>query len=192
LVKDIISGMFIILEDSISVGDVVILKGTGAMVENINLRTIRMRDLSGNVHVIPHSSVDMITNMTKDYSRYLLDVGVAYREDTDQVVEILKAIGAEMQADPEYGQNILEPIEIMGVDRFEDSAVIVRARLTTKPIKQWNIGREFNRRMKKAFDERGIEIPFPHQTLYFGEPKEGTPPPLYMEQVARAFEKRDD
>jgi small conductance mechanosensitive channel len=189
LVKDIISGLFIILEDSMSVGDVVILKGTGGLVEKINLRTIRVRDLSGNVHVFPHSNVDMITNMTKEYSRYVLDVGVAYREDTDQVVEILKEIGTEMQADPVFGPNILEPIEILGVDRFEDSAVIVRARLTTKPIKQWNVGREFNRRMKKIFDERGIEIPFPHRTIFFGEPKEGTPPPLYMEQVARAFEK---
>lgn len=192
LVKDIISGLFILLEDSISVGDVVILKGTGGLVENINLRTIRMRDLSGNVHVIPHSSVDMITNMTKDYSRYLLEVGVAYREDSDQVVEVLKEIGAEMQADSVYGPDMLAPIEILGVDRFEDSAVIIRARLTTKPIKQWNVGREFNRRMKKAFDERGIEIPFPHRTIFFGEPKQGTPPPLYMEQVARAFEKRND
>lgn len=192
LVKDVISGLFILLEDSISVGDVVILKGTGGLVENINLRTIRMRDLAGNVHVIPHSNVDMITNMTKDYSRYVLDVGVAYREDTDEVVEILKRIGAEMQADPEFGPDMLEPIEILGVDRFADSAVVIKARLMTRPIKQWKVGREFNRRMKKAFDERGIEIPFPHQTVYFGQPKEGIPPPLYMEQVARAFEKQKE
>ena len=93
-------------------------------------------------------------------------------------------------ADPDYANDILEPIDIMGVDRFEDSAVIVRARLITRPIKQWRVGREFNRRMKKVFDERGIEIPFPHRTLYFGEPKEGLPPPLYLEQVARSFERQ--
>ncbi|MBI3091017.1 MAG: mechanosensitive ion channel [Candidatus Tectomicrobia bacterium] len=190
LVKDIITGLFILLEDSVRVGDVVILKGTGGLVENVNLRTIRIRDLAGSVHVIPHSSVEMVTNMTKDFSRYVLDIGVAYRENTDEVVEILKEIGAEMQKDPVYGPDMLEPLEIMGVDRFADSAVIIRARLTTKPIKQWNVGREFNRRMKKVFDERGIEIPFPHQTLYFGQPKEGMPPPLYMEQVSRGFAER--
>ena len=192
LVKDIISGLFIILEDSMSVGDIVVLQGTAGMVENLSLRTIRIRDLAGNVHVIPHSSVDRVTNMTKDFSRYVMDVGVSYREDTDKVVEILKEIGAGMQADPEYGPDILQPIEIMGVDRFEDSAVVVRARFTTKPIKQWNVGREFNRRMKKVFDERGIEIPFPHRTVYFGNPKEGTPPPLYLEQVSRAFEDKGE
>ncbi|MDP6618675.1 MAG: mechanosensitive ion channel, partial [Nitrospinota bacterium] len=192
LVKDIISGLFIILEDSMSVGDIVVLQGTAGMVENLSLRTIRIRDLAGNVHVIPHSSVDRVTNMTKDFSRYVMDVGVSYREDTDEVVEILKEIGAEMQADPEYGPDILQPIEIMGVDRFEDSAVVVRARFTTKPIKQWNVGREFNRRMKKVFDDRGIEIPFPHRTVYFGDPKEGTPAPLYLEQVSRAFEDKGE
>jgi small conductance mechanosensitive channel len=192
LVKDIISGLFIILEDSMSVGDIVVLQGTAGMVENLSLRTIRIRDLAGNVHVIPHSSVDRVTNMTKDFSRYVMDVGVSYREDTDEVVEILKEIGAGMQADPEYGPDILRPIEIMGVDRFEDSAVVVRARFWTKPIKQWHVGREFNRRMKKVFDERGIEIPFPHRTVYFGDPKEGTPPPLYLEQVSRAFEDKGE
>ena len=192
LVKDIISGLFIILEDSMSVGDIVVLQGTAGMVENLSLRTIRIRDLAGNVHVIPHSSVDRVTNMTKDFSRYVMDVGVSYREDTDEVVEILKELGAEMQADPEYGPDILRPIEIMGVDRFEDSAVVVRARFWTKPIKQWHVGREFNRRMKKVFDERGIEIPFPHRTVYFGDPKEGTPAPLYLEQVSRAFEDKDE
>lgn len=189
LIKDILSGLFNLMEDSMAVGDIVILNGTAGLVENVNLRTVRIRDLSGNVHIIPHSSVDKITNMTKDFSRYVLDVGIAYREDTDQVVEILKKIDSEMRADPSYADDILEPIDIMGVDRFEDSAVIVRARLITRPIKQWRVGREFNRRMKKAFDECGIEIPFPHQTLYFGEPKEGPPPPLYLEQVARSFEK---
>lgn len=190
LIKDILSGLFHLAEDSMAVGDIVILKGTAGIVENVNLRTVRIRDLAGNVHVVPHSSVDMITNMTKDFSRYVLDVGVAYREDTDQVVAILKEIDEEMRADPDYANDILEPIDIMGVDRFEDSAVIVRARLITRPIKQWRVGREFNRRMKKVFDERGIEIPFPHRTLYFGEPKEGLPPPLYLEQVARSFERQ--
>ncbi len=180
LVKDIINGLFILFEDSIRVGDVVIIKGTGGLVESVNLRTITMRDLSGNVHVIPNSYIEMITNMTKEYSRYVLEVGVAYREDVDEVMEVLKEIGDEMLRDPEYGPNMLEPLDILGVDKFADSAVVIKARLTTKPIKQWSTMREFNRRMKKVFDERGIEIPFPHRTIYMGEPKEGRAAPLEM------------
>jgi small conductance mechanosensitive channel len=107
-------------------------------------------------------------------------VGVAYREDVDEVMEVLREIGEEMQKDPEYGKDILEPLEILGVDQFADSAVIIKARITTKPIRQWAVGREFNRRMKKVFDQRGIEIPFPHHTIYMGEPKEGRPPALQV------------
>jgi small-conductance mechanosensitive channel len=181
LVKDVINGLFILFEDSISVGDVVVVKGTGGLVEAVNLRTIRLRDLQGSVHVIPNSQVETITNMTKDFSYYLLDVGVAYREDTDEVIAALQEIDAGMRADPAYASDMLDPIEIMGVDRFTDSAVVIRARLKTKPIRQWHVGREFNRRMKKLFDARGIEIPFPHRTLYWGEPKRGEAPPLHLD-----------
>jgi small conductance mechanosensitive channel len=123
--------------------------------------------------------------MTKGYSRYVFDVGVAYREDVDEVMEVLREIGVEMQNDPEYGKDILEPLEILGVDQFADSAVIIKARITTKPIRQWAVGREFNRRMKKAFDRRGIEIPFPHRTIYMGEPKEGPAPALQINVQGR-------
>ena len=181
LVKDIINGLFILLEDSIAVGDVVNIRGTGGLVENVNLRTIWLRDLQGNVHVIPNSQVEMITNMTKEYSYYLLDVSVAYREDTDAVVAALQEIDAEMHADPAFAADMLAPIEILGVDRFTDSAVVIRARLKSKPIKQWNVGREFNRRMKKLFDARGIEIPFPQRTLHWGEPKRGEAAPLRLQ-----------
>ena len=102
-------------------------------------------------------------------------------EDVDEVISILKELGQEMQADSNYGPDILEPIEILGLDRFDDSAIVIRARFKTKPVRQWAIGREFNRRMKKRFDERGIEIPFPHQTVYIGEPKEGT---VFVDTVA--------
>jgi len=131
--------------------------------------------------MIPFSSVGMVENMTKDFSRYVFDVGIAYRENVDDVIEVLRELGAEMEADEYYGKLINKPIEIMGLDKFADSAVIVRARLTTKPIKQWEVGREFNRRMKRRFDELGIEIPFPHQTIYFGEDKSGAAPPAYIE-----------
>ena len=109
-----------------------------------------------------------------------MDIGVAYRENVDEVMEILKEVGEDLCRDPEYGPDILEPLEIFGLDRFEDSAVIIRTRFKTKPLKQWGIKREFYRRLKKVFDERGIEIPFPHRTLYMGEPKEGPSPPLYV------------
>ncbi|MEW6746253.1 MAG: mechanosensitive ion channel domain-containing protein [Planctomycetota bacterium] len=182
LVKDVITGFFILLEDTIAVGDVAVLNGIGGQVEAINIRTVQLRDLSGNVHTIPYSSIGAVTNMTKEYSRYLIEAGVAYREDVDEVIELLKQIGAEMQKDPVFGPDILEPIEILGLDRFEDSAVIVRARLKTRPIKQWSVGREFNRRMKQAFDEGGIEIPFPHRTIYWGALKDGSQPPLKVQQ----------
>jgi small-conductance mechanosensitive channel len=180
LVKDIINGLFILFEDSIAVGDVVVIKGIGGLVEAVNLRTLRLRDLDGSVHIIPNSQVDVIRNMTKDFSYYVLDVGVAYREDTDEVIAVLREIDAGMRQDPAYASDMLEPIEIMGVDRFADSAVVVKARLKTKPIRQWNVGREFNRRLKKAFDARGIELPFPHRTLYWGAPKRGEAPPMHL------------
>ena len=176
LIKDIINGLFILFEDSISVGDVITVRGIGGVVEKITLRVVVLRDLEGNVHVIPNSSIDMVTNMTKVFSRYLLDVGVAYREDVDTVIDILKEIDEGMRQDPQYGGDMLEPIEIMGLDRFAESAMVVRARLKTRPGMQWQVGREFNRRTKKAFDERGIQIPFPHRTLYWGQPNQGSQP----------------
>ena len=176
LVKDIITGLFILLEDSVAVGDVVTAGGHTGTVEAITVRTIRLRDLSGQVHTVPYSSVDTISNMTKEFSYYLIDMGVAYREDYDEVVDVMREVGAELQQDPEYGPNMLEPLEIMGLNSFGDSAVIVRARLKTKPLTQWATGREYNRRLKAAFDARGIEIPFPHTQIYFGEDKQGRAP----------------
>lgn len=178
IVEDVISGFFILLEDQIRVNDVVVIAGTGGLVEKVNLRMVVLRDLAGNVHYIRNGSINMVTNMTKEYSRYVFDIGVAYREDTDEVVEVVKAIDEEMRKDPQFKDDILEPIEILGVDKFADSAVIVKARTKTKPIKQWAVGREFNRRLKKKFDERGIEIPFPHTTLYMGKDKKGNSPIL--------------
>ena len=150
------------------------------MVEKITLRVVVLRDLQGDVHVIPNSTIDLVTNKTKVFSRYLLDVGVAYREDVDTVIDILKAVDTDMRQDTRYGYNMLEPVEILGLDRFGDSAVYVRARLKTRPGKQWEVGREFNRRMKKVFDERGIEIPFPHRTVYWGQPKAGSQPSIRL------------
>jgi small conductance mechanosensitive channel len=182
LVKDLISGFFILWEDSVRIGDVVEVAGVSGVVEEVELRAIKLRDLSGNVHVVPNGVIDKVKNMTKDYSYYVFDLGIAYKEDVDEVMEVLKEIAVELQKDPAFGADILAPLEMLGVDQFADSAVIIKCRIQTEPIKQWRIGREMNRRIKNTFDARGIEIPFPHQTIYWGEPKKGTPPPL---RVAR-------
>ena len=180
LIKDVINGLFILFEDSISVGDIAKLRDVSGVIEKITLRAVVLRDLQGDVHVIPNSTIDLVTNKTKVFSRYVLDVGVAYREDVDTVMNILKEVDEDMHKDMRYGYNMLEPIEMWGLDRFGDSAVYVRARLKTRPGKQWEVGREFNRRMKKVFDERGIEIPFPHRTLYWGMPKDGEQPSIRL------------
>lgn len=169
IVKDVISGFFLLIENQIRVNDVCVLNGTGGLVEEINLRTTVLRSLDGIVHIFPNGSITSISNMTREFSFYVFDVGVAYKEDTDKVSQVLRDIGAEMQADEEFKDSILEPLEVLGVDKFADSAVIVKARIKTQPIRQWAVGREMNRRIKKRFDELGIEIPFPHMSLYFGE-----------------------
>lgn len=178
LVKDIISGFFIFLEDQIRVGDVVKIAGKSGIVERMNLKMTILRDLAGNVHFVPNGEINVVTNMTKGYSRYVFDVGVAYREDVDEVMNIMKAVDEEMRNDPEFEKDILEPLEIFGLDQFADSALVIKARTTTKPIKQWRVAREFNRRLKKKFDEKNIEIPFPHLTLYMGKDKQDQSPPL--------------
>lgn len=175
LVKDIISGFFILLEDQIRVGDVVQIAGKGGLVEQVNLRMVILRDLAGNVHYVRNSEINIVTNMTKEYSRYVFDIGVAYKEDVDEVIEVIKAVDEELRNDEKFKTDILEPIEILGLDQFGDSALIIKARIKTMPIKQWGTAREFNRRLKKAFDERNIEIPFPHRTIYFGEDHKGHP-----------------
>src|SRR6056297_536672 len=169
LVRDIITGFFIIMENQIRVGDVAIVNNTGGLVEQINFRTIVLRDLSGVVHIFPNGTVTTLSNMTQEWSAYVFELGVAYKEDTDQVTEVIRDVCTEMQSDEIFGPLILEEAEMFGVEKFGDSAVIIKGRIKTKPIRQWSVGREFNRRVKFAFDAKGIEIPFPHRTLYAGE-----------------------
>ena len=184
LIKDVLIGFIVIIEDLIQVGDVATLGGKSGLVEKINIRKVQLRDLDGTVFTVPFSEISIVANLTKDFSYYLLDLGVAYHENTDAVVEVLKSIDSGMRAEDEYRDLILEPIEILGVDRFEDSAVMIKARIKTPPLKQWAVGREFNRRMKLRFDEQGIEMPFPHQTVYFGQNKDGKAPPVQVEMFA--------
>ena len=169
LVRDVISGFFFILENQVRVGDVAIVNGTGGLVEQLNFRTIVLRDLSGTVHVFPNGTVTTLSNMTHEWSAYVFEIGVAYKEDTDRVTAVLQEVADGLQADDTFGPMILEPVEMMGVDKLGDSSVVIKGRLKTRPIRQWAVGREFLRRVKHAFDAQGIEIPFPHRTLYFGE-----------------------
>lgn len=169
LVRDFISGFFIILENQLRVGDVAVVNGTGGLVEKINFRTIVLRDLGGTVHIFPNGTVTTLSNLTNEWSAYIFDIGVAYKENTDRVIEVMEKVGQTMIEDAEFGSLMLEPPEIFGVDKFGDSAVIIKGRIKTRPIRQWFVGREFLRRIKQAFDENNIEIPFPHRTIYFGE-----------------------
>lgn len=169
LVHDVISGMFLLLENQIRVNDVAVLNGTGGLVEAINLRTTVLRGQDGTIYVFRNGEINTLANMTHGYSYYVFDIGVAYKEDTDRVVAVLKRIADEIMREDKFRPLILEPLEVLGVDRFADSAVIIKARFKTAPIQQWTVGREMNRRIKKVFDEEGIEIPFPHTSIYFGE-----------------------
>ena len=171
LVRDVISGAFMLAENTLSVGDVVRLGAHSGVVEALTIRSVRLRDLSGTVHTIPLGEITAVENMTKDFSFYVMDIGVSYGDDVDQVIEVLKELGAELQEDPELGWDMLEPLEVLGVDQFADSAVIIKARIKTVPLRQWAVGREFNRRMKKRFDELGISIPFPQMTVSYLAPE---------------------
>lgn len=174
LVKDLVSGFFLILENQIRVGDVAVINGTGGLVESITFRTIVLRDEAAVVHVFPNGSITTLANMTKDWSAYVINVGVAYKEDTDRVVEVMRRVAEELRADPKYGSSILEPIDILGVDGFADTAVRIKARLKTLPLQQFMIGREYRRRLKKAFEAAGIEMPASQRLLRIAEPAQSS------------------
>jgi moderate conductance mechanosensitive channel len=159
LVKDLVSGFFLILENQVRVGDVAIINGTGGLVEAISFRTIVLRDEAAVIHVFPNGSINTLANMTKDWSAYVISVNVAYKEDPDRVSDVMRHVAEEMYAEPKYRSAMLEPIEIFGVDGFTESAVTIKARLKTQPLQQFAIGREYRRRLKKAFDAEGIEMP---------------------------------
>lgn len=169
LVRDVISGFFIIFENQIRVGDVAIINGQGGTVEEINFRTTVIRDLQGIVHVFPNGSITQLSNQSKGWSRYVIDVGVAYKENIDYVMEVLREIGDGLYKDNKFSSLILEPLEILGVDNFGDSDVVIKCMIKTLPLKQWEVGRELRRRIKNTFDLKGIEIPFPHLSVYCGE-----------------------
>lgn len=169
LVRDYISGFFIILENQIRSGDVAIIDGTWGLVEKVEFRTITLRDLSGVVHIIQNGKINIISNMTKDWSAMVFDIGVAIKENPQVVMDLMKKVGDEIQNDSKFKDKIIEPIEIFGLDEFADSSIVIKARLKTKPSEQWAVGREYRERLKYAFDQNNIEIPFPHTSVYWGE-----------------------
>ncbi len=160
LVRDMISGFFLIVEDQVRVGDVAVVNDTGGLVEQINLRTIVLRDIEGAVHVIPNGEIKSLANRSKDFSYYVISLAVDYEEDTDRVVAAVRQAYDELAADATHGPNILEPIEVLGVDDFKESSVTMKFRIKTVPLKQWDVGRELRRRIKRAFEAQGIRIPF--------------------------------
>ncbi len=166
LVKDYFTGFFLLLENQMRQGDVVEAGGKAGVVEEITLRYLRMRDYSGNVHFVPNGSITTVTNMTRGFAQAVVDVGVAYRENVDTAMDVMREVGAQMRADSVFGPKILDDLEIAGVEQWADSAVMLRCRFKVAPIEQWSVRREFLRRLKTAFDTAGIEIPFPHLTLY--------------------------
>jgi small conductance mechanosensitive channel len=169
LVKDMISGLFLLMENHIRAGDVVEINGKSGLVEKIGLRTVLLRDFAGVVHIFQNGKIDTLSNMTKDWSAMMFEIGVAYKEDVDEVMRVMKEVGDDLRQDEEFKHKILEDLEIFGVDKFASSAVIIKARLKTKPIEQWGVGREYRRRLKNKFDSVNIEIPFPQTTLHWGK-----------------------
>jgi small-conductance mechanosensitive channel len=165
LVKDVISGLFILLDNQYSKGDVVTVAGTSGLVEDVGLRRTVLRDLDGIVHYIPNGEIGVASNLTQEYSRVNLNVGVSYSEDLDHVMRVIDRVGEEMAADPEWGQHIVTPPKSLRVDNFGDSGIDIKILGDTKPIKQWDVMGELRRRLKKAFDEEGIEIPYPHRVV---------------------------
>ena len=162
LVKDFLTGTFLLMEDIVAVGDVVNIGGFGGLVEEMTLRTIRLRDFDGTLHVFPYSEAQVVHNLTKTFSFYVFNLQVSYDSDIDKAIEVMRETGEALMADSAYADLILEPIEVVGVDGLADSGVVIKARIKTLPIQQWTVGREYNRRIKLAFDAHGIEIPYPH------------------------------
>lgn len=175
LIKDYFNGFFILLENQIRQGDVVEVGGKGGLVEDITLRYVRLRDYEGNVHYIPNGLITTVTNKSRGYANAVIDVSIAYRENIDEVCEVMREVAGQLRASETFGAKILDDIEIAGVQDWADSAIILRCRFKTVALEQWGVRREFLRRMKDAFDARGIEIPFKHVdlTIYAGQDQQG-------------------
>lgn len=165
LVKDVIAGMFILIEDQYARGDVVKLAGVSGTVEEIRLRTTVLRDLDGSIHHVPNGEPRVATNLTHEFSRLVIDLSIAYEESVDRAIDVIRSLAEGLATDPDWRELIIEDPRILGVERLADSGVVIRVLLTTDPDERWNVKREFLRRIKNGLDEQGIEIPYPHVTL---------------------------
>ncbi|PWT72066.1 MAG: mechanosensitive ion channel protein MscS [Proteobacteria bacterium] len=186
LIKDYFTGFFLLAENQIRVGDVVEAGGKSGLVEELTLRFVRLRDYEGTVHFIPNNLITTVANMSRGFAYAVVDASVAYREDIDEAMAIIRRVGAELRQDPALGPRILGDLDMAGVDKWTDSAVIVRSRMMVVPLAQWDVKREFLKRLKKAFNAANIEIPYPHLTVYPGQHKEGTTQPLRVALVEGA------
>jgi len=197
LVKDVIAGFFILIENQYGVGDVVRIADITAIVEEVNLRRTILRDLDGIVHSVPNGEIKVASNFTREWSRVNLNISVGYGEDLDHVFEVLNRIGQELADDPEWGPLIIGAPKVLRVDAFEDSGIAIKVLGETQPIQQWAVMGELRRRIKKTFDEEGIEIPWPHTKVYFGsqpppgEPREAAPPSTPREVTLPPEEEGD-
>jgi len=181
LIKDYFNGFFLLLENQIRQGDVVEVCGKTGAVEDITLRYVCLRDYEGSVHYIPNGLITTVTNKSRGFAYAVIDVSVAYRESVEEVYTVMRKVGTELRASADFAEKILEDIDIAGVQDWADSAVIVRCRFKTIALEQWGVRREFLRRLKDAFDARGIEIPYPHLTVYAGQDKQGSAPAFRLE-----------
>jgi small conductance mechanosensitive channel len=184
LVKDYFTGFFLLMENQITKGDIVQIADKAGLVEDVTLRYVQLRDYNGNVHFVPNGLISSVTNMSRGFAFAVIDVGVAYKEDVDEALETMRDTAARMRADAAFAPRILDEFEVAGVERWDDSAVVLRGRFKVAPLQQWNVRREYLRRLKRAFDEKGIEIPFPHLTIYAGVPKHDAAPPFLFRDTS--------
>jgi moderate conductance mechanosensitive channel len=166
LVKDYFTGFFLLLENQIRQGDVVEVGNHSGLVEEVTLRYVRLRDYDGHVHFVPNGQITVVSNLSRDHAHAVIDVGVAYREDLDRVMAVMSAVAQTMREDAAFGRRILDPFELVGVERWDDSAVVLRGRFRVAPLEQWAVRREYLRRLKTAFDQHRIEIPFPQLAVH--------------------------
>ena len=191
IIKDVLGGLFLMAENQIRINDVAIINGKGGLVEEINLRTTVLRAEDGAVHIFPNGSIQSLANLTREYSYYVFNISVTYKEDPGHAISVLKELGEQLQAEDPYRSAILAPLEIWGVDKLADFAVVIKARFKTLPSQQWLVGREMNARIIKRFAEAKIEIPFPTQTVQFS-PESWTGLRQDLKQVVREVLKESD
>lgn len=184
LIKDYFTGVFLLIEDQLRVGDVVDAGGKSGAIEEMTLRYLRLRDFGGSVHFVPNGLITTVTNHSREFAFAVVDIGVAYSEDTDAAFEVMRDVGQQMRASEAFGTKIIADFETIGVERLADSAVILRGRIKVRALEQWSVRREYLRRIKQAFDASGIEIPFPHMTVYAGQDKMGQAPAHRVLSVA--------